>query len=86
MKEIERLDLEGAEKRKAEIKANADYTASMKQLAKENNAYQAYIDSDPVAQGIMSQEELNKAVEDHASRVKDAAKQQQEIVRDQRAA
>lgn len=86
MKEIEKLDLEGAEKRKAEIKANADYTASMKQLAAENNAYQAFIDSDPVAQGIMSQEQLNEAVEDHTSKVKDAAKQQQEIVREQRAA
>lgn len=86
MKEIETLDLEGAEKRRATIKANSDFTNSMKQLAADNNAFQAKIDSDPVAQGIMSQEDLNEAVEEHTSRVKDAAKQQQEIVREQRAA
>ena len=86
MKKIEEADLQGAERRKAVTQANANFTQSMNDLAEENRAFQEKLDSDPVAAGIMSAEELQEAQDDLSSRIKDRAKQQQEILREERAA
>ena len=86
LKKIEEADLQGAERRKAVTQANANFTQSMNDLAEENRAFQEKLDSDPVAAGIMSAEELQEAQDDLSSRIKDRAKQQQEILREERAA
>tara|TARA_B100000676_G_scaffold22528_3_gene19742 strand:- start:8879 stop:17368 length:8490 start_codon:yes stop_codon:yes gene_type:complete len=86
MKKIEEADLQGAERRKAVTKANADFTKSTNDLAAANAAQLAYLDSDVVAKGIMSAEELQEAQDDLSSKIKDRAKQQQEITAEERAA